>query len=308
VYKKNYICQMIKSIPYSNKGDLIRIIAPAKAIEAEFVEYAQLFFEQHGYLVKIGANCLGRWNYFSGTDAERLQDMQEALDDPNCIAILCARGGYGSVRILDKLNWAGFLRDPKWLIGFSDITYFHNHIQTFGLPSIHATMPLNFQENTDEALHSLLFAMQGKPRSWEFPAIDGFFKKGTANGVLVGGNLAIIHALMGTPKQPDFQDTILFIEDVGEYLYAIDRMLQTLELAGIFDTITGLIVGGMTNLSDSNPPLGFSLPELIKEKTWFRNFPVCMNFPAGHIEDNRALVFGEMAHLTVDEVVVFEQG
>jgi muramoyltetrapeptide carboxypeptidase len=299
---------MHQMIPLLQPNDLIRIITPAKAIEAEFVAFAQDFLEKNGFRVIIGKHTLGRWNYLSGTDADRISDMQEALDDPECKAILCARGGYGSVRILEKLNWAGFLREPKWLIGFSDITFFHNHIQSCDLPSIHATMPLNFKENTEESLNSLVDALTGKPRVYQYQAENGCFKKGTAEGRLVGGNLAVLHALMGTPKQPDFRDAILFIEDIGEYLYAIDRMLYTLELAGVFDKISGLIVGGMTNISDSNPPLGFTLEEIIKEKTWYRSFPVCMNFPAGHIDDNRALVFGEMTKMEVGEEVVFWQG
>ncbi len=299
---------MSNEIKFLQPNDLIRIIAPAKAIDAEFVEFAKNDLENRGFQVKIGAHTLGRWNYLSSTDAERMADMQEALDDPECKAILCARGGYGSVRILEKLNWAGFLREPKWLIGFSDITFFHNHIQSCDLPSIHATMPLNFKENTKESLSSLVDALTGKPRVYEYQAENGYFKKGTAEGKLVGGNLAVLHALMGTPKQPEFRGAILFIEDIGEHLYAIDRMLHSLELAGVFDKISGLIVGGMTNISDTNPPLGFTLEEIIKEKTWYRSFPVCMNFPAGHIDDNRALVFGEMAKLEVGEKVVFRQG
>lgn len=297
-----------QTISHLKLGDLIRIIAPAKAIEAEFVEFAQDFLEKNGFRVIVGKYSIGRWNYLSGTDAERMHDMQEALDDPECKAILCARGGYGSVRILEKLNWAGFLRGPKWLVGFSDITFFHNHIQSCNLPSIHATMPLNFKENTSESLNSLLDSLTGNSRVYEYPAENAYFKKGSAEGRLVGGNLAVLHALMGTPKQPEFRDAILFIEDIGEYLYAIDRMLYTLELAGVFDKLSGLIVGGMTNISDTNPPLGFTLEEIIKEKTWYRSFPVCMNFPAGHIDDNRALVFGEIARLKVGERVIFRQG
>jgi len=299
---------MLHTIKHLQPNDLIRIVAPAKAIEAEIVEFAVDYLQEKGFRVKLGTHTFGRWNYLSGTDAERIKDMQDALDDLECKAILCARGGYGSARIVEKLNWAGFLRDPKWLIGFSDITFFHNHIQSFDLPSIHATMPLNFKENTEESLNSLLDAITGKPRFYQYSATKGYFQSGKAEGVLVGGNLAVLQALMGTPKQPEFRGAILFIEDIGEHLYTIDRMLHNLEFAGVFDKISGLIIGGMTNISDTDPPLGFSLDELIKEKTWYRSFPVCMNFPAGHIHDNLAIVFGEMAKLTVGEKVIFEQG
>lgn len=288
-------------------GDLIRIVAPAKAIEPEYVAFAKDYLENLGFRVEIGKHCLGRLHYLSGSDAERMADLQEALDDPDCKAILCARGGYGSVRIVDKLNWAGFIRHPKWLIGFSDITVFHNHIQALGFPSVHATMPLNFKQNTAESLESLIHVLHGKSNRYTYPAQEGYYKPGDAEGILIGGNLAVLHALMGTPKQPEFRGAILFLEDIGEQLYALDRMLYSLEMAGVFDKIAGLIIGGMTNISDTNPPLGFTLEQIIQEKTWFRSFPVCMNFPAGHINDNRALVFGAQAKLSVGEIVVFEQ-
>jgi muramoyltetrapeptide carboxypeptidase len=298
---------MSQSIPALKKNDLIRIVSPAKAIEPSYVDFAQNYLESKGYRVLLGKHTLGRSNYLSGTDAERMSDMQDALDDPDCRAILCARGGYGSIRIVDKLNWAGFLRQPKWLIGFSDITIFHSQIQVFGLPSIHATMPLNFRCNTDAALQSLLAALEGKDLKYSYPIASGYFKPGIAQGRLIGGNLAVLHSLLGTLKIPDFRNAILFIEDVGEYLYAIDRMLYSLELAGVFDKISGLIIGGMTNIMDTNPPLGLNIEEIIREKTWFRNFPVCMNFPAGHLEDNHALILGHQAILKVDECVTFEQ-
>jgi muramoyltetrapeptide carboxypeptidase len=305
--RKMYLCHMTEIIPPLHRGDLIRIVAPAKAIDSESIYFAKAFLETQGYEVKIGQHTRGRFNYLSGTDAERLADLQEALDDPDCSAILCARGGYGSIRIVDKLNWAGFVLQPKWLIGFSDITIFHNHIQALGLPSLHATMPLNFQKNSKDSLKSLLDVLSGKSLRYAYPATDGFFKAGVAKGTLVGGNLAVLHALMGTPKQPEFRGAILFIEDIGEHLYAIDRMLYSLELAGVFDKISGLILGGMTQISDTNPPLGYSLEEIIHEKTWFRSFPVCMNFPAGHVDDNRALILGRPATLTVGDSVIFEQ-
>ena len=298
---------MSTRFPALQPEDLIYLVAPAKAIESEHVEFAKDFLEAQGFRVVIGKNTLGRFSYLSGTDAERLADMQEALDHEECKAILCARGGYGSIRIVDKLNWAGFVRNPKWIIGFSDITIFHCQAQFLGLPSMHATMPLNFQQNSQEALGSLMDVLQGNSTRYNYRSENGYFKPGFARGRLVGGNLAVLHALLGTPKAPEFRNSILFIEDIGEYVYALDRMLYSLEFAGVFDKISGLIVGGMTNISDSNPPLGYALEALIKEKTWFRSFPVCMNFPAGHIDDNRALIFGFEASLTVNEEVIFEQ-
>jgi muramoyltetrapeptide carboxypeptidase len=287
--------------------DLIRIVAPAKAIEKDFVSYAANFLESQGFRVKIGTHTLGKFSYLSGKDSERMADLQETLDDPECKAILCARGGYGSMRIVNKLNWAGFVQQPKWIIGFSDITIFHSQTQAFNLPSMHAPMPLNFQNNSKQSLQSLIDVLQGKPNNIEYQADHGFFKEGMAHGKLIGGNLAVMHALLGTTLAPDFNNNILFIEDIGEHLYAIDRMLYSLDLAGVFDKISGLIIGGLTNISDSNPPLGFTLEELIKEKTWFRGFPVCMNFPSGHIIDNRALILGYEALLNVGKQVQLVQ-
>lgn len=299
---------MTKSLPSLQTGDLIRIVAPAKAIEESCVLFAKSFLEDQGFRVKIGRHTLGRFSYLSGTDAERMHDLQEALDDPECKAILCARGGYGSIRIVDKINWAGFIREPKWLIGFSDITIFHNHIQALGFPSLHATMPLNFAQNSSMALNSLVDAIRGNSLRYSYEHGSGYHQKGKAEGTLVGGNLAVLHALLGTPKAPEFRDAILFIEEIGEYLYALDRMLYSLELAGVFDKISGLIIGGMSNISDTKPPLGYTLEEIIKEKTWFRGIPVCMNFPAGHINDNRALILGSRASLHVGDQVIFKQG
>lgn len=302
-----YLCSMSKRIEALKKNDLIRFVAPAKAIDAKLVENAKTFFEEYGFRVAIGKHTLKQFSYLSGSDSQRLEDMQEALDDPDCKAILCVRGGYGSIRIVDKINWAGFIQQPKWLIGFSDITVFHHQIQLYGLPSIHASMPLNFMDNTPLALSSLLRAFKGQKIEYSYNAHDSYFKPGLAKGRLVGGNLAIVHALLGTSKRLDFNGSILFLEDVGEYIYALDRMLYSLELAGVFDEISGLIIGGMTNISDTNPPLGYDLVDIIREKTWFRSFPVCMNFPAGHIDDNRALVLGEPAILEVGDMVRFEQ-
>lgn len=281
------------------KGDLIAIVAPAKAIEKEYVDFAFDFFKSNGFNVVLGKHVLGRNNYFSGTDLERLSDFQEALDNPDVKAIVCARGGYGAVRIVDSINWAGQLRDPKWIVGFSDITVFHQRMFRFGIESIHATMPLNFATNTSESLETLLKAMTSQDYKIESTPSE-FDKRGSATGILVGGNLSILYSLLGTDDQIDYTDCILFIEDVGEQLYAIDRMLFAFKKAGIFNRISGLIVGGMTNLSDTNPPSGLQLEQLILDQFEYSKIPICFGFPAGHVDDNRALVFGKEVELKVD--------
>jgi muramoyltetrapeptide carboxypeptidase len=281
-------------------GDCIYLLAPAKAIELEHVAFAKDFFEQNGYHVRIGKHCTGQHHYFSGTDEERAADLQEALDDLHVKAIICCRGGYGAVRIVDRVQWAGFLRDPKWIVGFSDVTVFHQRIQRYGLPSIHATMPLNFKTNTTEALETLLAALRGE--LYELSALSCKHNMmGEAKGELIGGNLSIVYSLLGSDDQPEYHGKILFLEDLAEHLYHIDRMFFALAKAGILKKLAGVVIGGMTDLEDTAIPFGASVEELIREHFKFINIPLAFNFPAGHINDNRALIFGQEVNLVVDQ-------
>ncbi len=288
------------------KGDLIVIVAPAKAIEQEHVFFAKDFLGKAGFRVEVSHNCLGNHHYFSGDEAQRLSDFQWALDHPEAKAILCARGGYGCVQLLDRINWAGQLRDPKWIIGFSDVTYFHQRMQRHGVASIHGTMPLNFQQNSKKALSTLLDAMNGKPMAYSWEA-NSDNKLGAATGKLIGGNLSILYALLGTDDQLDYSDCILYIEDVGEPIYAIDRMFYALSKANVLNRISGLIVGGMTNLTDSAVPFGKRYEEVILSHFQYRRLPIAFDFPAGHIDDNRALVLGTEVTLQVSENGCFLQ-
>jgi len=282
------------------KGDLIYITAPAKAIEKEHLDYAINLLQQEGFRVLLSAHCAGQHHYFSGTDDERRADLQFGLDHPEVKAILCARGGYGCVRIVDNLQWAGMLRDPKWLIGFSDVTVFHQRLQRFGLQSIHGTMVLNFKENSKEAIQTLLKSLSGERYSIPGPAFS-LNKIGTASGELTGGNLSILYSLIGTDDQIDYTGKILFIEDLAEHIYHIDRMLYTFKKAGIWEQISGLIVGGMTDLEDTAVPFGKNVEELIMEQFAYRSIPVAFHFPSGHIDDNRALILGRSCQLTVEK-------
>jgi len=289
---------MILEIPPLKVGDTIAIVAPAKAIEPEHVHFAVRYLSEQGYNVLVGANCLNKHNYFSGTDDERLSDFQEMLDHPEVKAIICARGGYGAVRIVDRIQWAGQLRHPKWIVGFSDITVFHQKMQSFGVESIHATMPLNFEKNSLESFSTLFSALNKTPYSIECPS-SLHNQSGNTTGILVGGNLSILHSLLGTDDQIDYSNTILFIEDVGEQLYSIDRMLFAFKKAGVFSKIKGLIVGGMTDLRDTETPTGFTLEQLILSQFEFHRIPIVFDFPAGHVDDNRALVLGKKVELSV---------
>jgi len=292
-------------IPALKKGDKIAIVSPAKAIEKEYVDFAVGFFEQQGYEVVVGKNCLNQYHYFAGTDEQRLSDFQEALDNPEIKAIICARGGYGCVRIVDEIQWASLLNQPKWIVGFSDVTVFHQRINILGLPSIHGTMPLNFKENSNEALMTLLQHLEGNHQSISIPS-HPMNIQGTAEGILIGGNLSILYSLLGTDDEVNFEDTILFIEDLAEQLYHLDRMLFAFKKAGILGKIKGLIVGGMTDMKDTAIPFGKSLEEIIIEHIKPYNIPLVFNFPAGHINDNRALVFGKKIKLEVWDEVTFQ--
>lgn len=281
-------------------NDLIYITAPAKAIEKEYVMFAKDFFEKQGYRVEIAKHCLGEFNYFSGTDEERLEDFQYGIDNDEVKAIICARGGYGCVRIVDKINWRKLLSNPKFVVGFSDITVFHNRLNELRLPSIHGTMPLNFKENTPDALSTLLSALrQEKYRIATEPDANNKFGKG--HGVIVGGNLSVLYSLLGTNDHVPLRDKILFIEDLGEPLYAIDRMMYAFSKAGELQHLQGLIVGGLTNLKDSEKPFGKAVEEIILDHVGHLNFPIAFNFPAGHIDDNRAITFGQTADFDVNE-------
>ena len=288
-------------------GDTIALIAPAKAIEPVLVDQAVALLEKAGFVVLVGQHTKGQFHYFSGTDDERAADLQWAIDHKEVKAIICARGGYGAVRLLDRVQWATLLREPKWILGFSDITNFHLHALQLDIESVHCTMPLNFAENSVEALVSLFTVLQtGKVKhAWE---TTSFNREGVVTGQLIGGNLSILTAALGTPLYPNFQGAILFIEDIGEQLYQLDRMLHALKMARVFDQIAGLIIGGMTELKDTATPTGFVLEDLIAEQLQYRSIPVAFNAPIGHITDNRAVIVGRNSQLTITaSTVLLEQ-
>ena len=287
-----------KRPPVLRSGDLVYITAPAKAIEEEHVLFAKELFEDAGFRVMIGQHCLGRHHYFSGTDEERQADLQFAIDHPEVKAIVCARGGYGCVRIVDRIQWAGMLREPKWMIGFSDVTVFHQRLQRFGISSIHGTMVLNYNTNSSEAINTMMAALKGENADVSCDP-NSYNKNGVANGKLVGGNLSIVYSLLGTDDHVEFTDCILFVEDLAEHLYHIDRMFFALNKAGVLDKIKGLIIGGMTDLEDTDIPFGKTVEEIILDHFTYRNIPIAFGFPAGHISDNRALILGDQCKLEV---------
>lgn len=291
---------MLTEMPSLRPGDTIAIVSPAKAIEPAHIEYAKAFFEKNGFQVVISAHAGGQHNYFSGSITERLADFQSALDDATIHAIVCARGGYGCIQLVNKIDWTGFQKKPKWIIGFSDVTVFHQKIQSLGLPSLHATMPLNFAKNSPESLETLLVSASNKPYTISCDAHHSN-RSGQAEGTLVGGNISILFSLLGTDLAAFPNNCILFVEDLTEQLYHIDRMFHALSHAGVLDRLAGLIVGGMTNLKDTEIPYGQAVEEIILHHFERRDIPICFGFPAGHIDDNRALRFGTIVTLNVDQ-------
>lgn len=287
--------------PFLQPGDTIYITAPAKAIEESVVLEAKKTLETWGLIVRVSPHCLGRAAYFSGTDAERLADFQHGLDDPSIKAILCARGGYGCVRIVEELNWSAFQQNPKWIIGFSDVTVFHQKINQLGVESIHGIMPLGFTEGSEAAKETLKDSLFGTPYMLEAPYVSENIT-GEARGELVGGNMAIVTSLLGTPLSYSFKNNILVLEDIGEHVYKIDRMLYSLMLAGAFKEIKGLVLGGFSEMEDTDVPFGKTIKELILDQVRDLGIPVAFDLPIGHISDNQALVLGRNAVLQVTEV------
>lgn len=298
---------MIIQGPILQAGDLIALVSPAKAIEENFVNYAQNFLEKAGFRVQIGKHALGQFGYFAGTDEERAADLQAAIDNPEVKAIICNRGGYGAVRLFDRVDWANLLREPKWIVGFSDITNLHCFALRQGISSIHASMPLNFEENTEEALSSLLHVLLGKKNNYSWTGNSNNMQ-GTVEATVVGGNLSILYAHLATPYCPDYEGKILFVEDIDEQYYHLDRMLWAFNQAGVFERISGLIVGGMTGMKDTANPTGYSVEGLFREHLKYRAIPLAFDAPVGHIPDNRAFVCGRIGKLAVgNDTVQFSQ-
>ena len=293
----------MKRPPNLEKGDQIGIVAPARKISLKELEPAFSIFKKEGFQLAYEEELFSVDNQFGGNDEQRAAYFQKLLDDDAVKAIISARGGYGSVRIIDKIDFNKFGQNPKWIIGFSDITVFHSHInRNFDIQTLHASMPLSFPQNTAAALSGLFDLIKGVRPDYEFAASQ-MNRNGRANDELTGGNLSVLYSLLGSNSFPRLNGKILFIEDLDEYLYHIDRMMIGLKRAGIFDDISGLIVGGMTDMNDNDIPFGKTAEEIILDAVKPFNFPVCFGFPAGHIDDNRPLIMGAEIMMEVGEKV-----
>jgi muramoyltetrapeptide carboxypeptidase len=286
---------MIKIPPYLKKGDTIGLVCPAGYMPVEKVQTCMTILQEWGYRIKIGKTIGGgSETYFSGTDEERLSDLQQMLDDEEVKAVLCARGGYGTGRIIQNIDFKKFRKQPKWIVGYSDITVLHSHIYTnYYISSLHAPMAGAFNDDgfKNEFVGSLKSAFEGKKAKYKCE-VHPFNRKGEAVGELVGGNLALLAHLVGTDSDIKTRGKILFLEDVGEQLYNIDRMLHQLKRSGKLARLAGLIFGGFTDSKDTERPFGQSIHEILREIVKEYDYPVCYDFPVSHTDRNFALKIG----------------
>jgi muramoyltetrapeptide carboxypeptidase len=287
-----------KTPPYLMPGDTVAITCPAKKLPHNINDAVKLL-ESWGLKVILGETVNASWNQFAGTDDVRATDMQQFLNNPEVKAIFAARGGYGTIRIIDKLDFNSFQEHPKWIIGFSDITVLHSHVQAvFGIESIHGQMPLTIPDGSKPSLESLRKALFNEDLEYNYTS--GIPNKiGESTGILIGGNLTLLVMMAGSSSEQDYTDKILFLEDVGEYLYSLDRMMWNLKRASKLDNLKGLIVGSFTEMKDNDIPFGQSAEEIIMSHVAEYDYPVCFNFPAGHINDNQALILGRKVKMTV---------
>lgn len=289
--------------PYLKAGDTVAIVAPSGILKerTDEIEKAKALLSSWGLHVVVGKHVFNQNNHFAGTDKERCEDFQWAMDDKTISAIWCARGGYGAVRILDALDFTKFNKNPKWLIGYSDITALHNLMHVKGYESIHAMMCTSLQDDAEtipETIDTFKRSIFGEPLSYTLNGTN-YNQEGSVTAPIIGGNLSLLASLLGSETSIDTKGKILFIEEIGEYKYHIDRMLQSLKRAGYFDNCAGVIIGDMTKVKRNTTPWGSSIEELIIEVLKDYHFPIAFNMPAGHEKDNRALYFGKNVEFVV---------
>lgn len=286
--------------PFLNAGDTVALVCTARKFFPEDTKPAIDLLESWGLNVKLGAT-IGLDNFqLGGTDTERTADFQAQIDDENVQAIWCARGGYGTVRIIDSLDFTKFKKHPKWIMGFSDVTVLHSQLNVERVASLHSIMPFTVPTAPDEVKETLRKALFGETLSYSIPS-KSYDVKGTASGELVGGNISILYSLLGSKSAIDTKDKILFIEDLDEYLYHIDRMMYNLKRNGYFEQVKGIIVGSMADMHDNEIPFGQNEVQIITEIAKDFSIPIAFQFPAGHQKDNRTLILGQQVAFEVNE-------
>jgi muramoyltetrapeptide carboxypeptidase len=289
--------------PSLKKGDTIAVVSTARKVSAEDIQLGIDTLKSWGMNVELGKNLFASLNQFAGTDDQRREDFQAALGNSSVKAIWFARGGYGTVRIIDRIDWTSFKKNPKWLIGYSDITVIHSHVHRHcGIETLHAPMIFNLKKITNDVAQSLEYALFNKQLRYDFSEYfySDMNRRGEGRGRLVGGNLSILYSILGSNSDLDTNGKILFLEDLDEYLYHIDRMMMALKRAGKLKGLAGLIVGGMTEMKDNKVRFNKTAEEIIIEAVAEYKYPVLYGFPAGHIPDNRALIFGREVTMKVD--------
>ena len=285
---------------YLSKNDKVAIVATARKASKEDLKPAIELLKKWELQPVIGSSIGLEDHQFAGSDKQRAQDFQQQLNDPEIKAIWCAKGGYGTVRILDRIDFSAFKKNPKWIIGYSDVTALHSHINNFRISSLHAQMCLGVETKSEASRETLRKILFGEELNYQFPC-SKLNKSGTAEGELVGGNLSVLYSLCGSNSAINTKGKILFLEDLDEYLYHIDRMMQNLKRNGILQHLAGLVIGGMSNMNDNTIPFGKTAEEIIAETVAEYDYPIAFNFPAGHIEDNQALIFGRNIKLKVTD-------
>lgn len=292
---------LINTPAFLKRGSLVGITCPSGYVSEERVSFAAESLKLWGFKVEIGKTVGNEHHYFSGTDEERANDLQAMLDNPDMSAILMGRGGYGLSRIIDRLDWTKFKLNPKWICGFSDITVLHNHIHNnLQIPTMHSPMCGSFTPDTINSGHikRFLASLIGESQHYHTEPFE-LNRIGNGEGILTGGNLAILSHLVGSLSDINTDGKILFIEDIGEHLYKIDRMMLTLKRAGKLDYLKGLVVGGFTEMEDTDRPFGQTVAQIINDKVAEYDYPVCFNFPTGHIEENHTITLGMVHQLNV---------
>lgn len=289
--------------PFLKAGDTVAIVCTARKFFPEDAKPAIDLLESWGLKVKLG-NTIGLNNcQLGGTDTERAADFQVQLDDENVKAIWCARGGYGTVRIIDSIDFTKFKKHPKWIMGFSDVTVLHSQLNIERVATLHSIMPYTVPNAPEEVKETLRKALFGETISYTIPS-KSYDVKGTASGELVGGNISILYSLLGSKSAIDTKDKILFIEDLDEYLYHIDRMMYNLKRNGYFENVKGIIVGSMADMHDNEIPFGQNEVQIITEIAKENRIPIAFQFPAGHQSDNRTLILGKQVAFEVNESAV----
>jgi muramoyltetrapeptide carboxypeptidase len=293
---------------YLTSGDTVALVSPARAISPEEVAPAIQFLEANGLKVVLGENIYNRHHQMAGTDVEKVNDIQRFIDDTEVKAIMSTRGGYGCVRIIDQLNLEPLAVQKKWFVGYSDVTVFHSHINKhYGTPTLHATMPINISEQPDEleaiSNQTLMDALFGETLTYDLSA-HTLNRPGNAEGMLVGGNLSMLYSLCGSKSDIDTEGKILFLEDLDEYLYHVDRMLMNLKRTGKLKGLSALIIGGMSDMNDNTIPYGKTAEEIIAEHTSAYSYPVYYGLEAGHTKPNRALRLGKTAIIEDNKLIL----